>query len=351
MNENLLQKTGNGRIISYDIIRLFGAFAVVWLHSTDRGIYHYYHSGNWEIAIFYASLVRWAVPIFIMVSGALFLDLSKRIEIGKLWRKNITHIFLIFIFWSAIYTLYSGISGKEFSDIFKNLIQGPYHLWFLKLLIGLYIVVPILRTVLEGRMESYFILLSTIAVFVIPLILHFIGYYSMPAQSVLEGFYSALDIKMVSGYVGYFVLGHYLSHHQLKRHVIYSIYLLGILSVVMVCTLTYYETLRIGYPTEAFFSNLYAFTFLEATALFLFLTRLRIPEKYHQLLINASGKTLGIYIIHVLVMEVVTKQWGIDEVSYNLVLYTPCYTVSIFCISFILISILTRLPLLKKFVS
>lgn len=51
-------------------------------------------------------IVRWGVPVFVMISGALFLDMD--IPIRKIYSKYVFRMIVSFIVWSIIYTLFMG---------------------------------------------------------------------------------------------------------------------------------------------------------------------------------------------------------------------------------------------------
>lgn len=56
-------------------------------------------SFEWNVFNFYDSIVRWAVPVFVMISGALFL--SREYSIKKIYGKNILRILVAF-FWVIV---------------------------------------------------------------------------------------------------------------------------------------------------------------------------------------------------------------------------------------------------------
>lgn len=62
------------RIVYYDFLRIISMFAVIVLHTAgERWSKVEVHSLAWNSFNFYDSIVRWAVPVFTMISGALFL--------------------------------------------------------------------------------------------------------------------------------------------------------------------------------------------------------------------------------------------------------------------------------------
>ena len=94
------------RIIAFDVMRIISIFAVILLHYSSQRFYISFPSPEWEIRNVYDAMVRWGVPVFVMISGALFLDSNKKLSIKRLYTKNILRITCAFLFWSLIYLLY-----------------------------------------------------------------------------------------------------------------------------------------------------------------------------------------------------------------------------------------------------
>ena len=81
-------KTVSARNISLDLLRIVATAAVVLLHTAKRVWYNVpVSSTDWYISNIYLSAVRWAVPVFVMISGTLFL--LRDVSIKKLYRNNI----------------------------------------------------------------------------------------------------------------------------------------------------------------------------------------------------------------------------------------------------------------------
>ncbi len=342
--------SSKNRIIQFDVLRVVAALAVVWLHTSAQRFYISYPSVEWDARNFYDSLVRWAVPIFVMISGALFLDSQKKIDIKILYSKNVTRVALIFIFWSIVYGVYGGIGEKGLIGLAGRMVQGPFHFWFIKMLIGLYVTVPILRViVVDKKLEQYFICLSLVTAFFIPMLFPFIGYISDVARDFAEKYYEEFGIKIALGHVGYFVLGHYLANNIIKETVKRIICILGILSVFAVSILTFIASSRVGTPYLFFYGNINVFTLLEAVALFVVIKDKKIVPKYHPVLINASKLSLGIYIIHPLVMNVLFDYGNIDSASLNPIYFIPLFSLMVFMISYCVSFVLVRIPIIKNF--
>ena len=93
------------RIISFDVMRIVAAFAVVFQHIGGQNWPSSFPSAEWELRNMWVSLAQWSVPMFIMISGALFLNPEKPLVIKKLYGKNLLRIVYTFLFWSAVYVI------------------------------------------------------------------------------------------------------------------------------------------------------------------------------------------------------------------------------------------------------
>ena len=346
------QSALNHRVLSFDVLRILAAFAVVMLHVSAEGFLGCFPSDEWEISNIYDSISRWCVPVFFMISGALFLNQDKKISIKTLITKNLFRIVYIFLFWSFCYALYYSIICNSFNllEIIRLTLKGPIHFWFLKVLIGLYIAVPILRAITqEKRLEEYFIFIAILTAFIIPMLITAISLFDESAGESVQKYYDVFRIRIASGYVGYFVLGHYLNTYQLSNVLKRFIYLLGLLSVILVILLTHWYSHHIGEPSEVFYSNLNIFILFESMAVFLMIKPLKFSANYSSLIVRLSNLTLGIYLIHPLLYLMANDILGINGMSFNQYYFIPCYSLIIFAASCLVVFLLKKIPIIKRF--
>ena len=81
-----MQLKPSQRIVYLDLLRLMATLAVIFLHGATSEFYLPHSSMNWYIAATEDSIVRWCVPVFVMISGALFLNPNKEITYREiLW--------------------------------------------------------------------------------------------------------------------------------------------------------------------------------------------------------------------------------------------------------------------------
>ncbi|MBR4445084.1 MAG: acyltransferase family protein [Solobacterium sp.] len=102
-------------MFSFDVLRVAATIAVILLHVSAQNWHSTdIHSFEWCVFTIYDGLVRWGVPIFTMISGAIFLN--RDIPIKKIYTKHILRIITAFIFWSAIYALVNLKNGPGFKE-------------------------------------------------------------------------------------------------------------------------------------------------------------------------------------------------------------------------------------------
>lgn len=146
-----MEQTQPQRIAYFDVLRILATFAVIVLHLSaqhwaDTDVY----SRAWQAFNLYDSAVRWAVPVFVMISGALFLSGSQ--SIGHILKKNVSRLVTAFIFWSALYAVFMvNFEGCPTNLILQQFLNGHYHMWFLFMIVGLYLIVPFLRPIVRVK--------------------------------------------------------------------------------------------------------------------------------------------------------------------------------------------------------
>ena len=231
------------RLVSLDLLRVLAIFAVVILHSAAPLLVRYNDQGaaRWWIGNLYDSSVRWCVPVFVMLSGALLLGQPD--SLPDFWAKRARKVLVPFVFWSFVYTGWSALRGRKSGDDWFGFVSGPvyYHLWFFYTLLGLYLVSPLLNAFLRAadkRLIAYF------------LVVWFVWGSVLPALETAFGVDFAFTNARSNSplhYVGYYLLGFVLRDRPLatprQRAVGVSAFSLGLGATALG---TYYLTVVIG---------------------------------------------------------------------------------------------------------
>ena len=342
------------RIYYLDVLRVVACMAVVMIHASAPYLGKDIGSFNFWVGNVLDSLSRVAVPLFVMISGALMLD-EKYVYTAEKLKKHIMKLAIFFVFWSAFYTLVFGIIANvakgdplDVADIILNFIKGHYHLWFVYLIIGLYLILPLLRLWVKKANKKYvwyFIELSMIFAFVLPQIIE-IGSYYCDDFDVLKSLENKVAVHYAYGYTIYFVLGWYLNNFVLKNKKM--VYYMGIIGAFATIMGTYILSITTGQALQMY-SNFGLNVLLQSVAIFVFIknrfSRETANEK--EIVKVISKYSLGIYAIHALIIEV--AHLVLNNVDFDVaIIVIPIVFVSAFSISLLMSFIASRMPLLKK---
>ena len=162
MRTQLIEKEDK-RIVWLDFVKFIAIFMMIAVHCTDN-VTPAERSEPWYNlwGSFYGSFMRPAIPLFVMVTGALLLPVKE--NISAFYKKRLTRLIVPFIIWSVLYNLFPWITGllglsptvindffawaepdQSFSGALHNLLMIPFNfsmlavqMWYVYLLIGLY---------------------------------------------------------------------------------------------------------------------------------------------------------------------------------------------------------------------
>ena len=340
------------RIWAFDILRIASAFAVVLPHVCAEYMDDSFFSSEWIIRNSYNVVCRWCVPVFIMISGALFLN-KTNLSIKTLYRKYIWRILLLYFFWSALYACLRIGSGTNVFGFIGIVISGPKHLWFLKMLIGLYMCLPLfLMIIKDKKVEAYFLCLSFIVSIIAPFLLFLTESLSSNYFEIFTDLGTTVNFSMALGYSGYFVLGHYLSTYSMNSKHRRIAYVVGIISAIFLLLMTCRLAFCGIHPSIYYYRLLTPFMFFISIAVFIlvFYNCRRINNSVRSLVLFLSKMSLGVYVIHILVMHVFSTYLGIDSRSYHPAYWLVLYSLIVFAASYFISWIMSKIPFFKRMV-
>lgn len=334
-----------------DILRIISMAAVVFIHAaaqfwslTDV------HSSDWMAMNAYDSAVRWAVPVFVMISGALFLRPDCSQSIRRLYSKNIVRIVIVILVWGFVYALFyhfpEDISVKSLWAFIKACLLGHFHMWFLFMIIGLYIVTPVLRCVTRDAVATrYFLIVAFICNSLLPFITGF-GHFS-----ILDSLYTRGMISVPLGYSFYFVLGFWLNQHDFGKCRVGLSLAAIVLGYVMVFGLTCWASFDAGRGDTRFYDFFSLPVLLESVGVFVLVRGANVRSIRGRKVVSVmSGASLGVYLVHMLVMDALRNWFGLSTVAFNSVLAIPVTAISVIGISFVLAVALRKIPVVGKYI-
>lgn len=356
-------ETRRERVVWLDLLRIFSILAMVFLHAFTGN-----YLGNdsawrvadpatldWQILNVFDCLVRFCVPAFCMISGVFFLDPEREQPIKKLFSKNILRIAISFIVWSGVYAVLGiflrgeTLGMSALVGAVKNAAFGHYHLWFLLMLIGFYLLVPFLRKIAaDQKLCRYFIILCILCNFLQNAVL-LVG----PLANYVEIQANKLSLGFVSGYVGYFMLGSYLYRFPPKAAVRRWLYAGGVAAFVLTVLLVGLQGYLEGEANGALYEYLLPNTLLESVAVFLFF-RARFEHKtYSAKAVKAisflSACSFGVYLTHDL-FNMLLHRFGFTALTVSPLVAVPIITVVVCGCALLLTAVLRKIPVVNKYI-
>lgn len=343
------------RMVHYDLLRIIAAFSVVMLHSAAQ----FWDSLDiasleWKVADGYNAVSRFGVPIFVMLSGALLLPEQYKLDMRKLYVHNILRLAAAYVFWSCMYGLldcwFFGFSVIGWKDVFREMLYGRYHLWFLPMLIGIYMLLPILRIWVHNAQKKnlqYFLLLF----FVLKILVQTVK--EIWPSNMLAYALSLTEIELACGYVGYFILGYYIAHIGICPKYHKLLYIGAAPSAALNVVLGNLLSVQANAPTGGIYDSFGLFTFWIVCAIFLFFTevmsRVQYSSRAERLIRELSMGTMGVYMMHIGVMEILSER-GVHSMMVPNAVGIPLCAALCFLICLCMAMFLRRLPFIGKYI-
>jgi surface polysaccharide O-acyltransferase-like enzyme len=353
-SQTILSNGGSSRIVFFDYLRVFAVFLICVLHTASFGWYGAaVKSVNFAILNAYKALTCHAVLLFVMISGALFL--GRDIPVKKLYGKYILRLLVAFLFWSFVFAIVSNYKWGVLS-VLEVTVSSHYHLWFIPMMIGLYVAQPILK--LFARKEAllrYFLVLSAVFTIILPFAVNLLHSFGEKTMRLYAGFVSDrisdMHMQIVFGYSFFFMMGWFLSRHELCRKLRMIIYICGALSFIFSFLLTLFHSIRVGAPMNLFHENFSLFVCIEVLSTFVFFKHApKKPLKTDGFIRRLSKYSFGVFLIHPLLIEFFLNRFPF-LIGETMALWTvPLIGLTVFALSMGLSALINLIPFVNKYI-
>lgn len=366
-----------------DLLRVLACFLVVFSHCCDPFVAQFDHNRPvFLTGVLSGSFVRACVPLFVMMSGVLLFPV--RMNMQEFYKKRIGRIIFPLIFWSIVlpllflgymqfgpvthnpavvqenFTLPTALN-KMYTFIF-NFNYDTTPLWYLYMLVGLYLIIPILSVWLNQASQKDIRLF--LSVWGISLLL---PYIKMAAPVLgYQGNYGNMGIfgicdwnefgtfYYVSGFVGYLVLAYYLVKYPLtwSWEKTFAITIPMFLTGYLITSLGYITTQKYFPGNYAYLEILWYFAginvFMMTFPVFVIVQKIKIPSS--AVLSRIASLTFGIYLCHFVFVQMAYDLF--DPIPF---LPTFIKIVAMACTAFFvsygLVRILKQFKLTRRFIS
>jgi len=332
-----------------DNSRIIAIIAVVFLHSA-AGVVTGSPLGtqSWWIGNLYDSLVRWCVPVFVMISGALLLDPGKKEDLKVFYIKRLSRLLIPIIFWSAFFLMWTAIKGAMNGEplrtghLAKGLLSGRpyYHMWFLYMILSLYLFTPFIRIIISASSRYEIVALVT-----------FLFIFSaLNAIGEKLGLYeSKLFINWFLYFLPYFILGHIVktSKITITKNILFMIFCMSVFLTALGC---YIFAVIKGLEAGLYFYDYLSITVMPMSISIFCLLKLWInPIGNESLSKGIAALTLGVYLIHPVFLEAIIDA-GYGPLSFNQAVSIPVTSTVIFVMSLGVAWVISKTPYIKRII-
>lgn len=358
-----------------DLLRVLACFLVVFSHCCDAFIGQFDTDREaFLTGVFAGSLVRPCVPLFVMMTGVLLLPLRLGTGLTDFYSRRIRRIMVPLVFWSLVlpvaafcyfryvcpetqnpllsvdsYTVQS-MWQRMYTFVF-NFNFDTVPLWYLYMLVGLYLLMPVLNSWLVQASRRD--LRTVLALWGVSLVL---PYVRMAAPLLgYQGNYGNMDLLggcdwntygtfyYFSGFIGYLILAYYLKAYPLE----WSWRKTWLVAVPMF--FAGYAVTSYGYIlTQDFFPGNYAYleivwyfsginVFMMTFPVFVIVQKMQVRPRAW--LSRMAGLTFGVYLCHYIFAFLCYDLF--DRAGWPYLLRIPCMAVTAFIFSLAVVWVFT----------
>lgn len=365
-----------------DLLRVVACFLVVLAHCCDHFVARFDSNPTEFLSgAFWGSMLRPCVPLFVMISGVLLIPV--KMDMGTFYRKRLTRVVAPLFVWSVItpilYHLYmnSGIAttspcismeNHTWEASLNKILAFPLNfnydttpLWYLYMLVGIYLIIPIISSWLTQASKKDIktflgIWLFTTLLPLIQMLAPAIGYKGNYGNMGILGVCDWNPYGMFyyfSGFLGYVVLAYYMVRFQSNWTWNKT------LSIAIPLWLTGFAITYFGFVlTQKYFPGSYPqleiiWYFSGINVLMMtysvFLVMQKVSIKSSPLLRTLSALTFGVYLTHFLVVQIV-YDFVYTNIEIPAILQIPLIAVITFAITSLIVWILSKLPKSKYYI-
>ena len=336
-----------------DVLRAAAACAVVLMH-TVTGSVDIMNTGQYSqgrLLLIIMDLVTWCVPVFLMISGYLFLNPKKEISFQKMLRKYCLRIVLALLVFGIPFSCLELILAERrlrIGMLWDGLVmvctmRSWSHLWYLYLILMLFLLTPAMKWFLKKMPDWTVVIVAVILV---------VGSSILPFVNKLLG----TQLPMLSEqliYVFYYLFGHFL--HKKRENAGEGKELWGMcaVSALLVAGATCYRI--IGKDTIQM-----AYNFPPTVLLSVCLMRIgqcmycrgqgKCNERKQKVIMGLANLSFGIYMIHPVFLNLSYKFLHITPMDYSLAWSLPLFWGAVMLCSIVSTWIMRKITPLRRYV-
>ena len=320
---------------NYDVLRALSMLAIIVLHisgvwtsdmmtSVARGETDLWYP---QLACVVNSLVRFAVPCFLMLSGAFLLGNPKNADYRSFYRKSLIRIVIPTLLFSVLYIAYQAVLlawlgiGSP-AQILDNALRGApsYHMWYMYMLIVVYAFVPLMVRFAQSVSNRAFSLAA--AVFLV---------LAMTCRWLSGDPWANWDIGQGVEYSGYLMVGYAIRRNARKDNARAILWLaVGVVLLLGVAWLEYRYQLMTGGARPGIWKNGVVEPFclpvvLASVVVFTGFAKLDVRRE-RRAVSALSRLSFPVYLIHAFVLDLIQRfaaLAGVPVQGWNWLVWLP----------------------------
>ncbi|MCQ2406716.1 MAG: acyltransferase family protein [Oscillospiraceae bacterium] len=345
----------SSRSISLIMLKCICCFCVITIHAASPFLKTDVGSLNFFFAAVWSTLCRFAVPVFLMITGALLLSPDKELSIGKIFKSYFLRILICLFFWTIIYELFLIGANYIFFDNYKPGIwrsalyrvlsfNHHFHLYYLQILLLLYALLPILRAFVKNAGDE--LLIYALALwFVLGII--FPVLFGFELFSSVSGIPSQYPLSLLYCAPGYALLGYFLKTRsgKIRPRIFALLFLAGFLSLLLILCLA---SKREGELASSWLDVNTPSVCLEAAGIFGFVCSLEGQIKLRRFAVLLSSGSFCVFLVHhffIMAFQALLP----DIYSKGSFILIPLLSLACLSGSLLVYLILHKIPLFRKY--
>ena len=336
------------RILYYDMLNIAACIAVIALH--HNGLVHVFTGDSvWKECLAAEVGFYWAVPVFLMLSGATLMRYREKYSTKVFFKKRLTRVVFPWLFWSVFFLIWKTAKGQltwesyGVKEIINSILscRAEDVYWFFPVIIGIYLFMPFLSMAAK---DGYRKVLWYVVIYGI------IVNGTIPVLCTITGIQWNWSFNMPLGdYYIFVILGYLLSTTEISKKWRVGIYITGICCALLRYSGVYLLSMRDGAKNTLFFGYGQFHSFGLAIAVFVLFKYMKWDRIFsagvQKMISQIAGCSLGIYLIHKQVMQTELNLLHFQE---SQLVWRTGGIILTYLIALVIVLAVKRIPVVKK---
>jgi surface polysaccharide O-acyltransferase-like enzyme len=307
-------------------------------------------TADWWLGCWLFYTAHAAIPIFVMISGALLLGNERQESAGRFYKRRMYRVGIPMVVWTTFYLVVRQfIDGEHLTvaSTVRLILQGDayYHLWFLYMIVGLYLVTPVLRTFVRYASPKE-------RLFVIVAILLLANAY-FQADAILWNNRRSIFTMFVP-FIAYYLCGYEIRRVDPKKVPAAYLYLCAVASALYLAAFS-----EVFFRRQGGVGTRYLFDFFSLPVVFLSIgvfwaaylhdVTAKPPTGLRKTALEwVASTTLGVYVLHPLVLTYIRHQLKNHAGDGSFLVAVIVVPLATFAVCYAITSILMNIPVLRR---